>query len=230
MKTLLATVKCKIVVDDMQKRRIFDTMNDYAKLFNWSIEFCNQHKTVSRYQLTSPKAYAKAKTIVPELPSALVQCAVKAAGSTVKSFNSNHHKKKWQCKAVRKGYSYDLNKLTLSIRGRLATICAKGGRVKTLVDIPRWFVDKYAIKPNDVQSGKIKLNRDNDLILFLTYKIDEIPSNGTNVVGIDRGLYNLCTLSTGKIFSSKKAIAVKRKCQFLRRNSSKKALVLQSVC
>lgn len=222
MKMLLATVKFKIVIDDVQKQRIIDTMNDYARLFDWSIDFCNQNKTVSRYQLTSPQVYAKAKAIVPGLPSALVQCAAKASCSAVKSFNSNHHKKKWQCKAICKGHSYDLNKLTLSIRGRLASICVKGGRVKTLVDIPQWFVDKYAINPNEVQSGKIKLNSDNDLILHLTYKIDEIPVNGIDIVGVDRGLYNLCTLSTGKIFSSKKAIAVKRRYQFLRRKLQQK--------
>ena len=50
----------------------------------------------------------------------------------------------------------------------------------------------------------------------MSYKVEAAKCSGNDIIGVDRGLYNLATLSDGSIFRSKKYIGVKRKYQHLR--------------
>lgn len=215
------TVKVKLSLTKEQEQSIFQTMEKCQKLFSFVTELCNQNETFNYYTISGPKHYEELKKAFPEIPTCLLQSISKIACASVKLWNKKHKKEQWKCKANKGSFSYPLNKLSLSRRGDLTSICSINGRIKTLVKIPQWFFDKYNVKPNEVQAGQIKHKKDG-FFLYLIYKVTPEQCEGDGIIGIDRGLYNLVSLSDGTNVSSKKAISVKRKYQHLRKKLQQK--------
>lgn len=210
------TVAIELSLSKEDCKTVLSTISEVNSLYSYVVTKCNEERSVNYYHMATPDKYADYRKHFPAIPSTLVQQIVKEACTDIRSWNKKHKTKVWSCSSKRTANSYPLNKRTLSIRGSLATFSTVNSRIRTLINLPQWFTDKYNVKPNDVQAGSVKVTRGN-VVLLLQYRLP-IPNNNTEgvIIGIDRGLYNLCTLSDGTIISSKKATAVKRRYQYLR--------------
>jgi len=199
-----------------QKESVLFTMQDGKGLFDFVVSLCNREKTCNGYRIIGPEFYGNLKEVAPSMPTALVQQIARMAAAAVKSFNQRNPKKKWQCPAGKKSDQYPVNKLTVSLRGNLLTFSAVGKRVRTMIKIPEWFSGRYGVSAKDLQAGQV-IRRKKDFRICLVFKVkNETGPVSGKIVGVDRGLYNLVTLSDGTIFSNRKAIAVKRRRQHLR--------------
>lgn len=217
----LRTVKIELNnLSDEQIHLLKETAKQCNTIFEYFVKKSKENKSCSYVILHKKGYYDEAKKLCPNLPTGLIQTTAKTALITCKSWNSNNPKKRWKFDISRKANTIDLNVLTLNRRGNLTTISTIGKRIKTIHDVPKWFVEKYSCdekKPPKLQAGKVKILSNNKVILYLIYDVKiSKPIEYGKIIGIDRGLYNLFTTSDGEKISSKEFIAVKRRYQYLR--------------
>lgn len=123
----------------------------------------------------------------------------------------------WQYKGCKTSFQLCLNKTSLSRRGNLTTFSCIGKRIRVMHDIPEYFSKKYHADQKNLQSGFVVYDeKAKEFLLFLSFKVEQKKNNGTEIIGIDRGLYNIAALSDGTLYTSKKHIGIKRKYQYLR--------------
>lgn len=209
------TVKVPLNLLDADRLAVFDTITQVSKLYKHVVQQCCALRCVNYYNMATPDKYADYRKLFPTIPSMLVQQIVKEACTNTRKWNDNHKETPWQCRGYRKAMSYPLNKRTVAIRGNLLTFSTTRERVHTLISVPQWFLDRYNVIPADVQAAEIVL-LDTGLWIMLSFRIPVHSAQRGLVIGVDRGLYNLCTLSDGTIISSKQVVAVKRRYQYLR--------------
>jgi len=210
--TTTRTVKIELDLQETEVEALRDTVAQCSLLFDAVVEICNATCTANYYTICTPSGYASLRARFPAVPSMTVQQTVKDACACVKTWNGKHRKSQWQCPAKKRGTSYPLNRRTLTIRGSLCTLSSTSGRIRTLLDLPAWFFDKYDVKTNDVQAGWVKLTGHRSHI-YLVYRVPCAAQASNEVVGVDRGLYNLVALSDGSRVPSKRAMAIKRRRQ-----------------
>ena len=240
----IRTIKINItsLLSDEDKSSIVETSNDAAKVFDFFVGLGNANKSTS-YKALHHKGYKPCIKLVPNLPTALLQQAAKKALSSIKSYHSNlylynelrkqYNKKakkrnkplkpmlkKWEYKGKRHTTSYDINLLSLSRRGNLTTFSSNQHRIRIFHEIPTWFTKKYP--DAKLQAGSV-LKQGNEYFLCLVFLIKiEVKITGSEVVGLDRGIYNLIATSEGELISSKKLLGIKRKQQYNRRKLQQK--------
>ena len=209
------TIKVQLTLSDTDRLAVLDTITQVNSLYKHVVQHCCRYHCVNYYNMATPEKYAGYRQAFPTIPSMLVQQTIKEACTNTRKWNDGHPAGLWQCPGVRKALSYPLNKRTVSVRGNLLTFSTTRHRVRTLIDIPQWFLDRYKVSPNDVQAGNIIL-QNTGLYIVLQFRLFKSSPKDGEILGLDRGLYNLCTLSDGTIISSKQAVAVKRRYQYLR--------------
>ena len=194
-----------------QVETINKTASLYAKAYNMFARVCCDIQSTNFNELHS-HGYQAIRNEIPDLPSAILQCAGKNAGASVKSFNSNNKSKKWQFKGSHKGKNFKLNVCSLSRRGDLTTFSTVDKRIKVLHKLPKWFDEKYPSKR--LYSGSVSIRNGNNVILNLSYDIGDVnlqTLDENTVIGIDRGIYHPIATSNGLLISSKESYAVKRR-------------------
>lgn len=209
------TVKVKLPLTPEQILILLATMEEANKVFALAVSLCLQYRTTNYFALYK-RYYQKAKELCPNLPVAYIQGITKQACAAVKSFNSRNPKKKWEYKGRRSAFSLPLDKNLITRRGDLITISSIAKRIRFFSAIPQWFLDKYKVDSDKIQSGHI-LYRKGSFYLCAAYNIDLPPLRTQGkTVGVDRGLYNLVATSDGMILPSSH-LARKRRFQHLRR-------------
>ncbi len=215
------TIKIKLTLSEEQRQNIILSMADASKVFDLFSGLACEHKSTSYLKLHH-FGYNDAKVMCPELPTAYTQAVAKCACASVKSFNTNHRSRKWKYKGVKSSSQLPLNKLTFSKRGSLITISSNGKRIRTICELPEWFTIKYDVSDKNIQAGQLTLIN-NEFWLSIVYKVEKEETQQRNeVIGVDRGLYNIVTLSDGTIISSKPTVAIKRKYQHNRKKLQQK--------
>jgi len=207
------------LLPDKDKASIRLTCQESAKVFEFFAKLSVEHRTTS-YKTLHKYGYEEAKKLSPTLPTALLQQTARQALFCVKSFNTQHKKRKWEYPGTKKKASYPLNKLSLNRRGDLTTFSTCKGRVSLLLIIPDWFKNRYTNLK--LQAGFISVVRGR-FYLSLTFMVDDIePTKGQDSIGMDRGLYNVVALSDGTIIPSKHIHAVKRRYAYTRKTCQAK--------
>lgn len=212
----IRTVKLDLQLSEEDFNAVFDTCKAVNSLYTSVVMSCNDKQCVNYYNMATPAMYASFRELNPSIPSMLVQQMIKEACTNTKQFNTKHVKHKWTFKGLRNKLSYPLNKRTLSCRGNLISFSTCFNRIKVLANLPDWFASRYNVQLKDFQSATVKVSK-SKVYLCLSFRVPiTTENNGNTLIGIDRGLYNVCTLSDGTRISSKQAVAVKRKYQYLR--------------
>jgi len=194
-----------------------DVFNDHIL---WSIENQSYNKNQSHKDL-----YFTIREKHPELPSGIIQSVRDVAMESMKATKLKRKPTKKKYSAIR----YDKRNMTL--RGQQLTFSSIGGRIKTTLHVPEYYKDIF--EGWDFKNGTIcynsKIKQFYAKLVFKTETPDLIKNN--NVIGIDRGIYNIVTLSTGEIINSKEIRKQQRKYLYNRKKlqakgtpSSKKKL------
>ena len=210
---------------------VFPLMEMCAVVFNKHIEWASTNNTYNKSKAHN-SLYHKLREEFPELPSALIQAVRDSAMESFKVWKTNT--KKWNEKIKRvqkenesrkrkkrlpkkprlpeaKKYSsirYD--KRTSSFRGTQLTLASLGKRFKVILDIPDYF---KPLLDWDFKGVRLCYERSKKRfwvkLIFAINSPDKCVSEILS--GVDRGIFNLATLSTGENFSSKNIRASQRK-------------------
>jgi putative transposase len=190
-----------------------DGFLDYLKIcsdiFTQHVEWSFQNKSTNKVQ-AHKDLYQVIRTQYHDIPSNILQATRDQALEAVRRLKFKIKPKKKPHSAVR----YDAR--TIALRGNLLTFSWSGKRIKTLINLPTYF-QKY--QGWRMQSGTIGYDKQKKkLKISLCFQAPDIlPNNGSRIVGIDRGLYNIVSLSDGQLYNANKIREAKRKFLYVKR-------------
>lgn len=203
-----------------------DTERQYAKAFNMSVKCLMEHDSESKRFLHKMQ-YDQIKNECPTLPTGLVQCARDVAVEAVKSHNvrktklkARNPRKAERLKAPSMGdrctMRYDVR--TVTLRGRQLTFSTCRSRIKTIIDIPTFFTERYPAGRWRLKGAMVGIDRNNRVFVNLVFECDEeVPERDNGkIVGIDRGVYCIASTSEGEYYGAKDVRRVKRKYSHVR--------------
>ena len=191
---MFKTLTFPIQIEDNKNYLKF--MEQCSKVFNdhilWSIEHQSYNKNQSHKDL-----YFSLREKYPELPSGIIQSIRDIALESMKATKLKRKPTKKKYSAIR----YDKRNMTL--RGHQLTFSSIGSRVKTILYVPEYYQEIF--NNWDFKNGTICYNSKTEQFYAKLIFKTETPEliNNNQVIGIDRGIYNLATLSTGEIIKSK---------------------------
>lgn len=173
----------------------------FAQHVEWAFAKKSTNKVAAHQDL-----YQSIRKQFPEIPANILQATRDQALECVRRL-------KFKIKPKKKPYSsvrYDAR--TIALRGNLLTFSWPGKRIRTIINLPKYF-QQY--KTWTMKSGTIGYDKQKKQLKVSL--IFEAPTpqiiQSDRIVGIDRGLYNIVSLSDGKIYSSQ--LVRKKKRQFL---------------
>ena len=186
---------------------------DYLKtcneLFNKYVEWCFETKSYNKNK-AHVELYEKYRQEFPSINAGTLQCIRDAALESVKAL-------KFKFKPIKKPHShirYDAR--TISLRGDQLSFSWSGDRIKQMIKIPEFFKKQYGNWK--FQAATIGYDRFKKCfkanLIFQSSTPDKV---GDRVVGIDRGLYNIVSLSDGFKYASNQIRKVKREVLFLKK-------------
>lgn len=172
---------------------------EYNRMWSSLISWCDSNKTVNRTRIQKEN-YRRLRDRHPTLPAQFACIAMRDAAGAMRSWNSNHPKRRWNMKASRKALTINYDMRVMSLRGNLLTLSVAHGekRVRLLLpDLPEWFTARYPEgKPN---AAKLLLgDKPEDTRIALIYRIsDPQPLADGDVLGVDLGQHSLYMDSRG---------------------------------
>lgn len=212
---MMRSVKIQLDLDEIQTESVKLTCLEFNKAYSIAANNCIEQKSSNYYNINKISYYTQ-KEQCNNLPSAIIQSATKSACGNYKTCKKNIRKYSME----RKSMSYLIECLTMTLRGNQLTFSTVNKRVKTIINIPEWFDLRYPEKK--LRSGIVKYNNGN-ISVILQYAIPDIDKRAIgDIVGLDRGMYQIVSTSDGRNYSSKKVRAIKRKMLYNRRCLQKK--------
>ena len=216
MERMTRSIKIYLGFSDDDIALIGATQDLYAKAFSDYASFCIVSETTSA-KVLQKEVYPAFRDEHPEFPSALLQSSRDQAIEAVKSWNSSNPKRKW--KAVPRLNASCTMRYTLrgaSLRGNLLTLSTVGKRIRTMVDIPEHFRERYGSWK--FSSAFVGVDRKHRMyaVLSFTSEVPERLEEG-EIVGIDRGIYYMAISSDGKHYRSDEIRKAKRRYAYDRR-------------
>jgi putative transposase len=179
-----------------------DIFNSYV---SWSFEKKTYNKAKAHQEL-----YHLFRDKYPEMPSAIIQSIRDTALENIKALKFKFRPFKKATSHVR----YD--KRTISLKNNNLSIGWSGNRIKRIIKLPKFFSDRYGSwKFQAATIGYDSLKKCFKVNLIFESKTPE--KMGSRSIGIDRGLYNIVTLSDGFRYASKQIRKVKRSNLFLKK-------------
>ena len=217
MTTFIRSVTISLQLTDEERARAVETVKQAAEVYNLHSKFSVENKVVAK-RILHEKVYREAREAFPNVPSAMVQTMRDNAIESVKSYNSRNPKKRWSKQPLKKATSsIRYNKRLFTLRGSSLTFSTIDKRIKTQVNIPAWFTERYP--EYSPQSASLRVHgRTGEILFTINYVLhtDVEPAQG-EVVGLDRGLYTIVTTSRGEVKTASEVRAVRRRYLYNRR-------------
>lgn len=180
-----------------------------ATIFNRYVSWCFDNKTYNKSK-AHKELYKLFRIEYPEMPSAIIQSIRDAALENVKGLKFKFRPFKKPTSHVR----YD--KRIISFKEDRLSIGWSGDRIKQIIKLPKFFTERYgAWKFQAATIGYDKFR--NCFKANLIFDTDTPEKTGNRTVGVDRGLYNIVSLSDGFRYASNQIRKVKREVLFLKK-------------
>ena len=185
-------------------------LKDCNEIFNSYVEWCFDNRTYSKKR-AHKELYSKFREEYPNIKSATIQSIRDTALESVKAVKFKFKPKKKQHSHIR----YDSR--TVSLRGdQQLSFSWSGPRIKQIITIPAFFRKRYGTWK--FQAATIGYDRFKKCFKAnLIFKSNDVEKQGDRVVGVDRGLYNIVSLSNGFLYASNGIRKVKRDVLFLKK-------------
>lgn len=168
--------------------------------------------------------YYSLRARFPQLPAQFVCNALRDAAGAVRSWNSNHPRRRWSLRASRKRPTVRFDLRTMGLRGNLLTLSSMHGLKRQrflLPSIPAWFDERYPERR--LQAVTLVLDP-NDLVtrLTLTFRIPKAEPVEGRVLGVDLGMHALYKDSEGGEYRYPRVQRVRRRYAYDRRTLQEK--------
>ena len=215
-------LKVRLDVSPADLQRVRETISELSQVYAKHVGYALYNKTLAKSKLHDA-LYSKLVAEHPTLPTGLIQTTRDTVRENLKTIHANHPKKKWKIKPEKSDFSsVRFDARTVTLRGDQLSFSSIGKRVKTIVNIPNWFRDRY---PDfKLQSATIRFDRKtNSLMASLMFKGEITPEEITGTaLGLDRGLYSLVTTSEGKHYTAQEVRAARRRYLYTRKKLQQK--------
>ena len=195
----------------------------YNRVWGSAVSWYDANRTVSA--VAAHKAlYAGLRDRFPQLPSQFVCNALRDAAGAVRSWNSNHPRRRWSLRASRKRPTIRFDLRTMGLRGNLLTLSSMHGLKRQrflLPGMPEWFASRYPERR--LQAVTLVLDP-NDLMtrLTLTFRIPKAEPAKGKVLGVDLGMHALYKDSEGGEYRYPRVQRVRRRYAYDRRTLQEK--------
>jgi IS605 OrfB family transposase len=203
------SLRVKLSLFDKDKETLLETMEEYSKCFNHYSNWSSVNNSISK-KVAHAQTYQESKKLFPNLPTALIQSARDLALEANKS-------KRGKTVPTKKKYSsirYDAR--TFTLRNQQLTLSSVENRIKTIIFIYDYAKD-YFENWKLLKTGYLSKIGKHFYFTFL-FESDKIQkSNGSETVGLDRGIINVVATSNGELVSGKLLRKNKRKYLYLKR-------------
>lgn len=218
---------CIWITPDDNTREVFEaTLAAYKKAYETYAQTSIENKTTSRFKLHK-LAYEKTRTNVPNLPAALNQAARDWAVADIKAYNTMHPKQQFMktpSTGRMRSMAYSLR--SLSLRGNLLTLSTVGKRQRFMILIPLFFQERW-LKPAvswKLNAATLTITKKKKIKISLSFRIQlfDTPRIEGEVLGVDRGLYNIVATSDGELYKGNRIRATRRKYAHARKTCQKK--------
>lgn len=168
--------------------------------------------------------YYSLRARFPQLPAQFVCNALRDAAGAVRSWNSNHPRRRWSLRASRKRPTVRFDLRTMGLRGNLLTLSSMHGLKRQrflLPSIPAWFDERYPERR--LQAVTLVLDP-NDLVtrLTLTFRIPKAEPVEGRVLGVDLGMHALYKDSEGGEYRYPQVQRVRRRYAYDRKTLQEK--------
>lgn len=173
--------------------------DSYNSMWDSLVSWCSNNHSTNRTKIQKDN-YARLRAKYPELLSQFVCIAIRDVAGAVRSWNSNHPKRRWNLKASRKKKTINYDLRVMSLRGNLLSLSTTLGEKRQrilLPDIPEWFDRRYPER--SLNAAKLVLNSDgHGANIMLIYRIPQstLVEQG-DVLGVDLGQHSLVMDSRG---------------------------------
>ena len=195
---MMRTLKIKV---NPPKEEFLELLLICNSIFNRYTKWSRRAKTYSKDR-AHKELYSFLRGKFPQINSALIQTVRDTALEAVKA--TNFKRKIWK----KKYSSIRYDRRTLTLRGQQITFTGLHKRHKEILSIPDYY--KTIFEVWTCKSGTLSyLN--GQFYINLTFETDSPEEVKGRIVGIDRGLYNLATLSDGTNMSGSTVRSVQRK-------------------
>lgn len=190
----------------------------YNRVWGSAVSWCDANHSVNA--VAAQKAlYYSLRARFPQLPAQFVCNALRDAAGAVRSWNSNHPKRRWSLKASRRKPTVRFDLRTMGLRGNLLTLSSMHGQKRQrflLPLIPAWFDERYPERR--LQAVTLVLDP-NDLVtrLTLTFRIPKAEPVEGRVLGVDLGMHALYKDSEGGEYRYPRVQRVRRRYAYDRR-------------
>jgi putative transposase len=206
----------------MQRRTIslkIDAPTDFLQfleicntIYNRYVEWCFEQKSYNKNK-AHKELYEKFRQEYSTIPSGLLQTIRDNALESVKAL-------KFKYKPIKKSHShvrYDAR--TVSLRGNQLSFSffTDMKRIKQTIQLPKFFTERYGAWK--FQAATIGYDRFKKCFKAnLIFQLSNVEKQqGNRIVGMDRGLYNIVSLSNGFRYASNGIRKVKREILFLKK-------------
>lgn len=198
------------IITNLKPEDYFPWFKDCGDMFNQYVEWSFANKTYNKNK-AHKELYRKFREQYPNVPSALIQCVRDTALEAIKQNKFKHKPQKKKYSGLR------LNRCLIDLKNERLSVIHPISRQKFLIKFPEYFKDYKNAK---FQSATLNYSPSkNKIILNLQFKFPDItPKTFGDILGVDRGLYNIITCSNGFKISGKKLRAKQRKDLFNKRN------------
>lgn len=218
------TVKIPLTLTSEQSLLLLDTLKTASQAYNLLASLAVQNQVISKQKLHE-QYYGLLREKYPALPSAYQQALRDTLVGNLKSIHATHPSKKWSITPSKKATSsLRLDQRTFTLRGEQLTLSTTGARIKTIINVPAWFTNKYPALSVS-KSASLSYNKQSKkFFINLIYQGEIVPSlsERSETIGLDRGVYNLVTTSTGEHYGSKHMRAKRREHLYLRKKLQQK--------
>lgn len=109
---------------------------EYNRMWSSLISWCDSNKTVNRTRMQKEN-YRRLRDRHPTLPAQFACIAMRDAAGAMRSWNSNHPKRRWNMKASRKALTINYDMRVMSLRGNLLTLSVAHGGETGQAPAPR---------------------------------------------------------------------------------------------
>lgn len=195
----------------------------YNRVWGSAVSWCDANHSVNA--VAAQKAlYYSLRARFPQLPAQFVCNALRDAAGAVRSWNSNHPKRRWSLRASRRKPTVRFDLRTMGLRGNLLTLSSMHGRKRQrflLPSIPAWFDERYPERRR--QTVTLVLDPTNPTArLTLTFGIPKAEPVEGGVLGVDLGLHALYKDSEGGEYRYPQVQRVRRRYAYDRRTLQEK--------
>lgn len=186
--------------------RFLETCN---AVYNRYVDWCFEQKSYNKNK-AHKELYEKFRQEYSTIPSGLLQTIRDNALESVKAL-------KFKFKPIKKPHShvrYDAR--TVSLRGNQLSFSWSGERIKQIIQLPKFFNERYGNWK--FQAATIGYDRFKKCFKAnLIFQLPDVEKQGDRIVGVDRGLYNIVSLSNGFRYASNGIGKIKREVLFLKK-------------